>query len=149
MTQTPQRTGGMSAHDLCLDIARLVKQFKQHMAAVAEDHKLTIIQLYALQAMADSDGQLTMGQMAASLHCDASNVTGIVDRLTALHLITRREHPQDRRVKTLALTAAGQRVISVLHDELPERLGCTGLTAIERANLRRLLDKLSPTVHLA
>src|SRR6476660_4042006 len=101
-----QTTNDISAHDMCMDIVRLVKQFKLHMAAIAERHNLTVVQLYTMQALADS--HLTMGQMAAAMHCDASNATGIVDRLTALKLIVRQENPQDRRVKTLALTPAGR-----------------------------------------
>jgi len=49
----------------------------------------------------------SMRRLADTLFCDASNVTGIVDRLEARGLIERREDPGDRRVKLIALTDAG------------------------------------------
>ena len=40
-----------------------------------------------------------MHEIATRLACDNSNVTGIVDRLEARGLVTRRPGEQDRRVK--------------------------------------------------
>ena len=48
-----------------------------------------------------------MHELATMLACDNSNVTGIVDRLEARGLVTRRPYAQDRRVKHIVLTAAG------------------------------------------
>ncbi len=50
-----------------------------------------------------------MSALAERLVCDASNVTGIVDRLEARGLIERREASRDRRLKMLALTEHGRR----------------------------------------
>ena len=51
-----------------------------------------------------------MSSLAGMLFCDASNVTGIVDRLEARGLIERRPSPKDRRVKLLVLTKEGARL---------------------------------------
>ena len=51
-----------------------------------------------------------MSALACGLSCDASNVTGIVDRLEARGLVERRSDDRDRRVKKLALTEDGIRV---------------------------------------
>ena len=50
---------------------------------------------------------MPMHELANLLACDNSTVTGIVDRLEARGLVTRRAYPQDRRVKHIALTPAG------------------------------------------
>jgi MarR family transcriptional regulator, organic hydroperoxide resistance regulator len=50
---------------------------------------------------------LPMSTLADLLMCDASNVTGIVDKLE-LRGLTRREPGEDRRVKVLTLTAEGE-----------------------------------------
>src|SRR5207247_5089752 len=50
---------------------------------------------------------IPMGQLAETLACDASNVTGLVDRLESRGLVRRRPSAEDRRVKVLALTPAG------------------------------------------
>src|SRR5205823_3780422 len=49
-----------------------------------------------------------MNELAETLWCDASNVTGIVDRLEARGLVERRPSPDDRRVKLLCLTDEGE-----------------------------------------
>ncbi len=49
-----------------------------------------------------------MGRMAELLHCDPSNVTGIVDTLEERNLAERKPSEADRRVKVVELTAAGR-----------------------------------------
>src|SRR4029077_9058134 len=56
------------------------------------------------------DDPLPMNEVAGKLHCDPSNVTGIVDRLEGRGLIERQHLTKDRRVKQLALTAEGRRL---------------------------------------
>jgi DNA-binding MarR family transcriptional regulator len=42
-----------------------------------------------------------MKQIAGRMHCDASNLTGIVDRLEGRGLVERRVRADDRRVNDL------------------------------------------------
>ena len=58
----------------------------------------------------EPDRPLPMGRLADTLSCDASNVTGLVDRLESRGLIRRRASAADRRVKVLELTPAGSRL---------------------------------------
>ena len=58
-----------------------------------------------------------MGELALSMHCDNSNITGIVDRLEERGLVERGAAVGDRRVKLVALTAAGRKI----RDELARR----------------------------
>jgi DNA-binding MarR family transcriptional regulator len=51
-----------------------------------------------------------MGEIADVLHCDRSNVTGIVDGLEERGLARRTPSADDRRVKLIALTAEGRRL---------------------------------------
>jgi MarR family transcriptional regulator, organic hydroperoxide resistance regulator len=57
---------------------------------------------------------LPMSRLAGTMSCDASNVTGLVDRLESRGLVERRPSSQDRRVKALQLTPAGRQVRSKL-----------------------------------
>src|SRR4029077_882031 len=68
---------------------------------------LTLPQAMLLRQLGDA---LPMNEAAGKLHCDPSNVTGIVDRLEARGLIERQHLATDRRVKHLALTPAGRRL---------------------------------------
>ncbi len=64
----------------------------------------------AFGALRALDRPRTMSEIAAVLHCDNSNVTGIVDGLEEKGLARREPSPGDRRVKLIALTAEGRRV---------------------------------------
>jgi DNA-binding MarR family transcriptional regulator len=89
-------------------MVRLMMSNKQRMAAIAQEFELAPMQMHALMALQPGQ-ELPMSALADTLLCDASNVTGIVDRLEARGLIERREAPQDRRVKMLAVTPEGTR----------------------------------------
>src|ERR671930_1656965 len=53
---------------------------------------------------------MPMSALADALHCDNSNITGIVDRLEAAGLAERRPDARDRRVKAVVLTKKGERM---------------------------------------
>jgi len=54
------------------------------------------------------DEPMPMSALAEALHCDNSNITGIVDRLEAAGLAERRPSERDRRVKAVVLTEKGE-----------------------------------------
>lgn len=84
-----------------------------------------------------------MRRLAETLSCDASNVTGLVDRLEARGLVERRPSAEDRRVKALHLTTSGSRLRADL-------LKCVGgrphpfsrLSAADQRTLVRILERL-------
>lgn len=85
-----------------------------------------------------------MGELAATLHCDNSNVTGIVDRLERRGLVERRAAQHDRRVKHLVITQDGR----ALHAEIAAALdaGPNPLAALPREEQRALRDLLRRAV---
>ena len=132
------------AAKVCDDLVSLISICKMHLGQIAKDHGLTSIQLFALRAI--SDGNNATGKIAQILHCDASNVTGIIDRLTILNLVTRQEDPQDRRVKTVQLTDEGEAVMHNASNLLPAKLGCDQLTQQEIDTLHGVITKLTPSL---
>jgi DNA-binding MarR family transcriptional regulator len=124
------------------EIMRLINNFKADFDKVAEGCHLTKVQLFALQAINYKD-EIPMGQMADALHCDPSNVTGIVDRLVNHGLIVREESPKDRRTKIIRLTEKGKAFVGQIKAEMPVRMGCDQMTAPDRSNLCSLLRKLN------
>jgi MarR family transcriptional regulator, organic hydroperoxide resistance regulator len=76
------------------------------LMAALEEFGLTFPQAHALRLL-DPERPLPMNEIAERLVCDASNVTGIADRLESRGLVERRAGRGDRRVKMLALTPAG------------------------------------------
>jgi DNA-binding MarR family transcriptional regulator len=111
--------------------------------AACAEHELTKPQAGALMRL-DPDQPVPMSALAGMLMCDASNVTGIVDRLADRGLVERRDAPHDRRVRFLAVTPAGARVRA----DIMSRLGKppAGLAALPAADQRALRDLLRRAV---
>jgi len=77
---------------------------------------LTPTQGLALRLL-DPQAPMAMNALAETLVCDASNVTGVVDKLEARGLIERRTTENDRRVKKLAVTVKGRELREKLFAE--------------------------------
>lgn len=92
----------------------------------------------------DGGPGMPMRELAGRISCDPSQVTGIADRLEDLGLVERRPNPQDRRVKLLVVTDAGDRVATQLAEEINR--GAPGFSVLadqERTDLLRLLRKVA------
>jgi DNA-binding MarR family transcriptional regulator len=76
-------------------------------ATVCSTLDLTPTQGLALRTL-NPDLPLAMNALAETLACDASNVTGVVDKLEARGLIARQADENDRRVKMLVVTKLGR-----------------------------------------
>src|SRR6266404_1124665 len=85
----------------------LVPTGKPRFVQIALDLGLAPQQAGALRALAQP---MPMSDLAAALHCDSSNVTGIVDRLEERRLVRREAAHGDRRVKMVAVTEEGERL---------------------------------------
>src|SRR6266704_1573397 len=114
---------------LLMDLSRSLTN--HYDAKLAELH-LTLPQAMLLRQLGDA---LPMNEAAGKLHCDPSNVTGIVDRLEARGLIERQHLTTDRRVKHLALTAEGRRLRRKVEAVLSAAPGVSDLGASDQAAL--------------
>jgi DNA-binding MarR family transcriptional regulator len=110
---------------------------REHMAEQAAKFELTLPQAHLLRLLELGPAR-TMASLAQALSCDASNITGIVDRLEARGLIQRGSAAHDRRTKTIVVTREGAAVIRDLRRNMfapPEalrRLTSKQLTAFHR-----------------
>jgi DNA-binding MarR family transcriptional regulator len=84
---------------------------------------------------------MSMGTAAEALRCDASNLTGIVDRLEKRGLVERRTLATDRRVKELVLTDAGREVLGRLEELVTAAPGLSDLAGDEQDALIGLLRR--------
>jgi DNA-binding MarR family transcriptional regulator len=97
--------------------------------------ELTPAQGHALRSL-DPESPVPMSALADLLFCDASNITGIVDKLEARGLIARQSADHDRRVKQLVVTDAGKKVRNKLSDRvLDPPPAVAGLPADVKAHL--------------
>ncbi len=106
---------------------------------IAAELGLAPPELMMLRYLGEDDA-LPQRALAKTLHCDASYVTMIVDRLEERGAIERRPDPDDRRIKRIALTATGrklrERILERLH-EPPE-----AIRRLSKADQRALRDIL-------
>ncbi|WP_406063712.1 MarR family transcriptional regulator [Streptomyces sp. NBC_01077] len=111
-------------------------------AAAAAHHGLTSTQA---KVLAQLNGPLPMRALATLLVCDASNVTGIIDRLEARSLVRREPDPSDRRVKNVVATDEGRDIIRRVREEMQATSGALDtLDADETTTLYALLARLRP-----
>jgi DNA-binding MarR family transcriptional regulator len=126
----------------------LVKLFlaeRANLPPLAAELRLSPAQCHVLRLI-EPDQPLPMGQLAETLACHASNVTGLVDRLESRGLVRRRPSAGDRRVKALVLTPMGAQLRAALVDRMMapppalRRLSPREQRALVRI-LRRLLEE--------
>lgn len=114
----------------------------QDFAAPAARHGLTSMQA---KLLAQLRGPVPMRGLATLLVCDASNVTGIVDRLEARGLVRREMDRTDRRVKNVVATEEGRETIRRVRAEMQAtHSALDALDDEERSTLYGLLERLRP-----
>ncbi len=128
------------AHDIAGLLFRVAERTRHVFESTARRFELTPPQARALLEL---EHPCPMGSLADRLHCDASNITGIADRLEARGLVSRETDPADRRVKALVLTPDGRRARNELEQTVRSSPVMAGLTAAERGTLRELLAKVA------
>jgi DNA-binding MarR family transcriptional regulator len=118
-----------------------MSRMRQRFLATITDLGLSLPQAHALKVLRPGN-PIAMRELADGLHCDPSNITGIVDRLGDRGLVERGSAPGDRRVKTLMLTEEGTAMRMRLLDRLSEPPpGLGKLSAVEQRQLRDLLRR--------
>jgi len=135
-----------SSPDACRAWQLLVKFFfaqREHLpSSCGEESELSPVQCHVLHLI-EPGRPLPMGRLAETLSCDASNVTGLVDRLEARGLIRRQASADDRRVKVLQLTAAGARLRAQMLKRVARRaLPLSRLTHAQQKALVEILEAL-------
>lgn len=143
-TQAAPTPPALTKHELLESLAVLAGAQWRDFAAAAGRHGLTSMQAKLLGQLVRP---LPMRELAALLGCDASNVTGIVDRLEAQGLARREADPRDRRVKRVIATPQGAETIRrVRADMHAMHRALDTLDDGERAALHRLVERMRPAL---
>ena len=119
-----------------------MQQRRRAGAALAEVD-LTFAQAHMLRLL--EPGQpLPMSALAERLLCDASNVTGLADRLEARGLVRRESAEGDRRVKALTITTKGTKLRGRVLEIMTEPPAA--IAALSQGDKRALRDILARAV---
>src|SRR5882724_11946056 len=109
--------------DTCRAWQLLMKFFfaqRGHLISRGAEFDLSTVQCHVLHLI-EPGRPVPMSRLAETLSCDASNVTGLVDRLESRGLVRRESSRQDRRVKVLQLTPTGSRLRAQLLRQMTRR----------------------------
>jgi DNA-binding MarR family transcriptional regulator len=117
---------------------------KQQVVAAADEFGLTSMQAITLLLTNDSEPR-PMSSFCKLFHCDASNITGIVDGLEQKELVSRQEHPSDRRIKVIKLEAEGRKLQTKFLQKLSDSSGFLfdPLSETETKQFVAIIEKLA------
>ena len=123
-------------------LTRLFFAQRGQLPSLACELNLSPVQCHVLYLI-QPDQPIPMGRLAETLACDASNVTGLVNRLEARGLVRRRPADTDRRIRVIELTPTGTRLRASLLERMttpPDVMA--RLSAREQQALVRILQRL-------
>lgn len=136
-----------SAVDIDLQPGHAIRRLHQISVGIflqeAGETGVTPVQYAALQTVANQPG-IDQRTLARHIALDASTTGGVVDRLEARGWLERRTAPEDRRVRQLVLTAAGEQALAAV---VPAMLRAqeqilAPLAGRQRAEFMRMLQLL-------
>lgn len=123
-------------------LVRLFFAQRANLPSLAAELELSPAQCHLLHLI-EPDRPVPMRHLAETLACDASNVTGLVDRLESRGLLRRQASAADRRVKVMVLTPAGARVRALVVQRMATPPAAVRrLSARDQRDLIRLLERL-------
>jgi len=107
--------------------------------SIAREFDLRPASFAALRAL---EQPRTMGELARMLHCDNSNVTGIVDSLEDRTLAVRKPSEADRRIKVVELSGQGEALLRRLKREVAKPPAWVkGLSDKDQEALHEILER--------
>lgn len=125
--------------EFAMALYRLIESVRGEHEQAAAAAGLTAAQATILTLLTEP---ISMRGLAAQMGCDASNITGIVDRLEAKGLVARAVPAADRRVKQIAPTQAGSAALARFQRELVRTSSLADLSPAARRGLVAALAKV-------
>ena len=108
------KTSDLAVSDLKKDVGFWLRFVSNHVshsfARKLETSEVTVAEWVVMREMF-GDEEISPGVLAERIGMTRGGVSKLVDRLVSKKLITRRERSDDRRFQSIALTAAGRRLI--------------------------------------
>lgn len=124
-------------------LAQMANKVRHEFSRLADAHGISAAQLHAL-CLLGPDVPVPMNRISCQLGCDASYVTGIIDRLESHGYLHRKDAPNDRRIKMIVLTAQGAALRATILKDIATQDGTLlqSLTGQECRQLQNLIAKV-------
>jgi DNA-binding MarR family transcriptional regulator len=132
------------SHHFYLSLLEFLLTSKQHIVAIGDEFGLTSIQAITL-LLIDEHRPRPMKNFCMLYHCDASNITGIVDGLEKKGLVSRQNDPNDRRIKVICLEPAGKKLQRTIIERLDDVNGFLfdPLNEAEKRQFAGIVEKIA------
>lgn len=118
-------------------IILVMMRSKHHLSMICEEFNITPVQGILLTSIQPGE-QKSMNELSSVMACDASNITGLVDKLDQNKFISRTPDKEDRRIKIVALTEKGE----VCREKI-----LVGLKNAEALDMKKLSDQESQELY--
>jgi DNA-binding MarR family transcriptional regulator len=139
-------TGETCERRILAALRRIVHAIDLHSRRLLTQCEVTAPQLVCLHMLA-AEGPLTSRALAQKVHVNPSTLVGILDRLEARGLVSRRRDPEDRRSVFVELTRAGTSFVAKAPSPLQSAL-VDRLRRLSRKDQQRLAQSLEEVVGL-
>jgi DNA-binding MarR family transcriptional regulator len=108
-----------------------------------ENFDVTLPRFDLLAQLDRTPNGMTLGELSQRMMVSNGNITGLVERLAAQDLISRKPDPSDRRVQIVKLTASGRRFFRSMARANADWIGelFSELSASDIDSMMRLLAK--------
>jgi len=132
----PPASGRGDAQQLSAEVAQLMGHVHRRSAgdtlAMLNETGLTLSQLVSLHCL-QFMGTHSISEIATTLRLSPAATSHLVDRLVKAGMVERKEDPEDRRAKMVAITAAGRAFASQVEESRTHEFA-------------RVLARLSPSL---
>lgn len=117
----------MDTTEILIKIRKIVRSVDIESKKIQKEYGVSIPQVLCLNFLNSSANyQATQGEIRKFLNLNSSTVSGIINRLEKKGLLARLPKSGDKRVVNIALTSAGEKLLSsipaLLHEQLSQKL---------------------------
>ena len=138
----------MDTTDILIKIRQIVRSVDIESKKIQREYGVSIPQVLCLSFLHRSPNyQSTQGEIRRFLNLNSSTVSGIINRLESKGYLARLPKSGDRRVANIALTSAGDNLLSsiptLLHEQLSDKL-----QRLDQAELKKVEQSLNTLIHL-
>ncbi len=117
----------MDPTEILIKIRKIVRSINLESKKIQKEYGVSIPQVLCLHFLHNSvNYQSTQGEIRKFLNLNSSTVSGIINRLEKKGYLARLPKSGDKRVINIALTSAGDKLLSnippLLHEQLSEKL---------------------------
>lgn len=138
----------MDTTEILIKIRKIVRSIDIESKKIQKEYGVSIPQVLCLNFLHDSSNyQSTQAEIRKFLCLNSSTVSGIINRLEKKGYLARLPKTGDKRIVNIALTSAGDKLLSTMPSLLHERLS-EKLQKLNQAKLKSVEESLNTLIIL-